>query len=155
MSTRKKIAILIIIAMILSNSPITFPITISVNDNTSLIVGSKDFSLIHFFKYFFIHISFVVTHYLLILTFFKFIIRNNIYKIFLDNKKILLLSMYIVLLNSFILNSFSFKQFFSLDSDYTLSLDILSFFAYSLINSFIIIVTNRLVYKFIENQKEV
>ena len=86
--------------------------------------------------------------------FFKFIIKNTIYKACLDNKNILSLSMYIVLFNSFIRNSFSFEQFFSIDLNYTLKLDILSFFAYSLISLYIIININKLIYKFIENQKK-
>ena len=153
MSTRKKI-INTIITISIAIIVFILPITIPINNDTTLIIGGEDFSSMYFFSYFFIHIILVVAHYLLILIFFKFIIRNTIYKIFLDNKSILLLSMYIVLFNSFIINSFSFEQFFSLDLNYTLRLDIISFFAYSLINACIIININRLIYKFIKNQEK-
>jgi len=153
MFSRKKI-INTIIAISITIIVFILPITILINDDIALIIGGEDFSLMHFLKYFFIHIILVVAHYMLILIFFKFIIRNAIYKAFLDNKNILKLSMYIVLFNSFIRNSFSFEQFFSRDLNYTLRLDILSFFAYSLINLYIIMNINRLICKFIKNQEK-
>lgn len=144
MFDRKKIIIATIIAIIIIGLPITIPLS----DNITLIIGGEDFSLIYFLRYFFIHIILVICHYLLILIFLKFLIRSNIYKIFLHNKKVFLLSMYIALFNSFITNSFTFEQFFSIDLNYTLRVDILSFFAYALINSYIIINTNKLINKF-------
>jgi len=118
-----KKTVVAIIAISIAVIAFILPITIPFNEDTTLIIGGEDFSLMYFLKSFFIHIVLVVVHYMLILAFFKFIIKNTIYKAFLDNKNILKLSMYIVLFNSFIRNSFSFEQFFSLDLNYTLKLE--------------------------------
>ena len=150
--TRKKIISTIIVTFIVTIA-FVLPIAIPLNEDITIIIGGENFSLTSFVGYLFTNVIFVAIHYLFILVFFKYIIKNNIYKIFLDNKNILLLSMYIVLFNSFIRNSFSFEQFFSIDINYTLRLDILSFFAYSLINSYIIVNINKLIYKSIKNKE--